>query len=179
MAISAAVGYDLPPMICAELDRSEHLRAPVWARPGGSFSRAFRRAEALYFAGAALAALDSVVQIRPALGRRLASPSRPEKRRRGGGRTCSIGARTRRRCATRSPSPNPGRSSGRRDGSTLRSGRFAVRATLFAPSGSPLVAADLQSPLDLERAAELAAACAGRLGAPRDGRPRSRRPRPQ
>ncbi len=46
-------------MIRAELAPLELPRAPVWARPGGSF-REHSEVEALFFAGAALSALDSV-----------------------------------------------------------------------------------------------------------------------
>src|SRR5208283_5522422 len=52
-------------MIRAELTPSEPLRAPAWARLGGSF-RDHSEAEALFFAGAALAALDSVAKSDPA-----------------------------------------------------------------------------------------------------------------
>jgi Protein of unknown function (DUF1403) len=48
-------------MIRVELFPSEPPRAPVWARPSGSF-RGHSEAEALTFAGAALAALDCVVR---------------------------------------------------------------------------------------------------------------------
>ena len=51
-------------MIRAELAPSEPLRAPAWARPGGSF-RDNSEAEALFFAGAALAALNSVAKSDP------------------------------------------------------------------------------------------------------------------
>ena len=52
-------------MIRAEPNAFEPPRAPAWARPGGSF-RENSEAEALYFAGAALAALDSVAKSDPA-----------------------------------------------------------------------------------------------------------------
>ena len=51
-------------MIRAEPVPSEPPRAPAWARPGGSF-RDNSEAEALFFAGAALSALDSVVRSDP------------------------------------------------------------------------------------------------------------------
>ena len=51
-------------MIRAELTPSEPLRAPAWARPSGSF-RENSEAEALFFAGAALSALDSVAKSGP------------------------------------------------------------------------------------------------------------------
>src|SRR5271168_4344683 len=51
-------------MIRVEPVPFEPPRAPAWARPNGSF-REHSEAEALYFAGAALAALDSVVRSDP------------------------------------------------------------------------------------------------------------------
>jgi Protein of unknown function (DUF1403) len=51
-------------MIRGELFPSEPPRARVWARPGGSF-RDHSEAEALTFAGAALAALDSAAKSEP------------------------------------------------------------------------------------------------------------------
>ena len=51
-------------MIRAEPAPFEPPRAPAWARPGGSF-RENSEAEALFFAGAALAALDSVAKSDP------------------------------------------------------------------------------------------------------------------
>ena len=144
-------------MIRAEPVSFEPPRAPTWARPSGSF-RDHSEAEALFFAGAALSALDSVCQIRPAVGRRVAPPPGPEKRRRRGAEPAQPargrgGAR-----ATPSPSRGPGRSSGRRDGSTPRSAMLADRGDPFRPERLAAVAADLQSPLDPQKAADLAAA---------------------
>ena len=51
-------------MIRAELAPLELPPAPAWARPGGSF-RENSEGDALYFAGAALAALDSVAKSDP------------------------------------------------------------------------------------------------------------------
>ncbi len=51
-------------MIRAEPVPCEPPRAPAWARPGGSF-RDNSEAEALFFAGAALSALDSVAKSGP------------------------------------------------------------------------------------------------------------------
>ena len=51
-------------MIRAEPDPFEPPRAPAWARPGGSF-RENSEAEALFFAGAALSALDSAAKSDP------------------------------------------------------------------------------------------------------------------
>src|ERR1700674_3612097 len=52
-------------MIRAELAPSKPLRAPAWARLSGSF-RENSEADALFFAGAALSALDSVAKSDPA-----------------------------------------------------------------------------------------------------------------
>src|SRR5271165_1756377 len=51
-------------MIRVDLPPYEPLSAPAWARPSGSF-RDNSEAEALYFAGAALSALDSVAKSDP------------------------------------------------------------------------------------------------------------------
>ena len=51
-------------MIRVEPVPSEPLRAPAWARPSGFF-RDHSEAEALFFAGAALSALDSVAKSDP------------------------------------------------------------------------------------------------------------------
>jgi hypothetical protein len=51
-------------MIRADSSPFEPVRAPAWAHPGGAF-RDHSEAEALYFAGAALAALDPVVRSDP------------------------------------------------------------------------------------------------------------------
>ncbi len=63
VAISAAVSY-VSKMIRAELAPLELPRAPAWARLSGSF-RDNSEAEALFFAGAALAALDSAAKSDP------------------------------------------------------------------------------------------------------------------
>src|SRR5277367_2465887 len=54
----------IPAMIRAELAPLEPPRAPAWARPSGSF-RENSEADALFFAGAALSALDGVVRLEP------------------------------------------------------------------------------------------------------------------
>ena len=161
-------------MIRAEPVPFEPPRAPAWARPSGSFCD-HSEAEALFFAGAALSALDSVAEIRPAVGRRLAPPPGAEKRRRGGAEPAQP-ARGRGGAARRGRPRNPARSSGRRDGSTPRSATFASPGDPFRPERLSAVAADLQAPLDPQKAAELAAALRERAGAA--GRPRSPRPRP-
>src|SRR5271165_1011133 len=51
-------------MIRAEPTLFEVPRAPAWARPGGNF-RDVSEGEALFFAGATLAALDSVAKSDP------------------------------------------------------------------------------------------------------------------
>jgi hypothetical protein len=51
-------------MIRADSIPFEPVHAPAWARPGAAF-RDHAVAEALYFAGAALAALDPVVRSDP------------------------------------------------------------------------------------------------------------------
>ena len=51
-------------MIRAEPAPSEPLRAPAWARLSGSF-RENSEGEALFFAGAALSALDSAAKSEP------------------------------------------------------------------------------------------------------------------
>ncbi len=51
-------------MIRAEPAALELPRAPAWARPGGAF-RDNSEAEALFFAGAALSAFDSVAKSGP------------------------------------------------------------------------------------------------------------------
>ena len=63
MARSAAVRYDSQ-VIRAEPTRLEPPRPPAWARPDGSW-RDVSEAEALYFAGAALASLNSVAKSDP------------------------------------------------------------------------------------------------------------------
>ena len=132
-------------------------RAPAWARPSGSF-REISEAEALFFAGAALVRARFRRQIRPAVGRRLARPPRPEIAPPRSRRTCSTGARTRRRCATRSPSPDPARISGRRERSIPPSAPSAAPATPSARSGSPPSPPTCRRRSTSSRAGELAAA---------------------
>ena len=143
-------------MIRAELAPAEPLRAPAWARPGGSF-RDNSEGEALFFAGAALAALDSVAKSNPPWAgvwrRRLAL-----------------------KCAAAVSSHLLNR---REDEAALRdaialakpgqdvgpAGRVYAAFRILAGHGDPFrperlaaVAADLQSPIKPEQAAELAAA---------------------
>jgi len=146
-------------MIRAEPAPSEPPRAPAWARLSGSV-RDHSEAEALYFAGAALAALDSVVRADPpwagAWRRRLAL-----------------------KCAAAAAQNLLNR---REDESALRdavalmrpgqalgpAGRVYAAFRTLCGSGDPFrperlaaVAADLQAPLGPEQAAELAAALRG------------------
>ena len=143
-------------MIRAELVPFEPLRAPAWARPGGSF-RDNSEAEALYFAGAALAALDSAAKSDPPWAgvwrRRLALKS-------AAAAAQNLLNRREDEAALRDAIAlaRPGQALG-------PAGRvYSAFRTLCGP-GDPLrparlsaVAADLQAPLDPEKAAELAAA---------------------
>ncbi len=154
VAISAAVGYDSG-VIRVQPVPSEPLRAPKWARPGGSF-RDHSEGEALFFAGAALAALDSVAKSDPpwagVFRRRLALKS-----------AAAVASNLLNR---------------REDEAALRdavglaksgqdlgpAGVYSAFRTLcspgepFRPARLSTVAADLQAPLDPEKAAALAAA---------------------
>ena len=145
--------------------RLRPLRAPAWARPSGSF-RDHSEADALFFAGAALAALDSVVRSDPSWAgvwrRRLALKSPPRW-----SKTCSTGARTSPPCGTRSHLAKPGQELG-------PAGRvYAALRTLCSPSDPfrperlAAVAADLQAPLDPQMAAELADALREAASRPR------------
>ena len=143
-------------MIRAEPVPSEPLRAPAWARPGGSL-RDNSEAEALYFAGAALAALDSAAKSDPPWAgvwrRRLALKSAAAV-------TTNLLNRREDEAALRDAIAlgKPGQELG-------PAGRvYAAFRTLAGP-GDPLrparlaaVAADLQAPLDSGKAAEIAAA---------------------
>ncbi|RBP05284.1 uncharacterized protein DUF1403 [Roseiarcus fermentans] len=131
-------------------------RAPTWARPSGSF-RDLSEAEALYFAGAALSALDSVAKSEPpwagVFRRRLALKSaaavaqnllqRPEDE-----------AALRDAVALGKPGQDFGPAG--RVYSAFR--RLGGPGDPFRPKRLAVVAADLQAPLDLDRAGELAAA---------------------
>ncbi len=143
-------------MIRAEPVAFEPPRAPAWARLGGSF-RELSEAEALFFAGAALAALDSVAQSDPPWAgvwrRRLALKSAAAvaqtllKRREDEAALRDAIALAR-----------PGEALG-------PAGRvYSAFRTLcgpgepFRPARLAAVAADLHAPLGPEKAAELAAA---------------------
>jgi len=145
----------LPAMIRPGPFPAEPPRAPAWARPGGN-SREVSEAEALFFAGAALAALDSVAKSDPpwagAWRRRLALKSAAAV-------AANLLNRREDEAALRDAIAlaKPGQALG-------PAGRvYAAFRTLCSP-GDPLrserlsaVAADLMAPLDSERAGELAA----------------------
>ena len=153
-------------MICAEPAPSEPLRAPAWARPGGSF-RDNSEAEALFFAGAALSALDSVAKSDPPWAgvwrRRLALKSAAAV-------AANLLNRREDEAALRDAIAlaKPGQELG-------PAGRVYAAFRILAGPGDPFrperlaaVAADLQAPLDPQKAAELAAALreAGGRGRP-------------
>ena len=125
-----------PTMICAEPVPFEPPRAPAWARPSGSF-RDNSEAEALFFAGAALSALDSVARSDPPWAgvwrRRLALKSaaavaaKPAQPARGRG-----GAARRDRPRQTGP-----RARARGTGLFRLPRRSPAPAILSAPSGSP------------------------------------------
>jgi len=153
-------------MIRAELAPSEPPRAPAWARLSGSFGEN-SEAEALFFAGAALSALDSVARSDPCWAgvwrRRLALKSAAAvaqnllKRR-------EDEAALRDAIALGKPGQDLGPAG--RVYSAFRT--LCGPADPFRPERLAAVAADLQAPLDPEKAAELAAALkeAGGRGRP-------------
>ena len=143
-------------MIRAEPAPFEPLRAPAWARLSGSF-RDNSEAEALYFAGAALAALDSVAKSDPPWAgvwrRRLALKSAAAvaqnllKRR-------EDEAALRDAIALARPGQDLGPA-----GRVYAAFRMLARpGDPFRPERLAAVAADLQAPLDPGKAAEIAAA---------------------
>ena len=153
-------------MIRVEPVSIEPPRAPTWARPSGLF-RAYSETEALFFAGAALSALDSIAKSDP-----------------------TWAGVWRRRLALKSAAAVTGNLLNRReDESGLRdavalarpgealgpAGRvysafrvLADRGDPFRPERLAAAAADLQSPLDPQKATELTAALtqAGGRGRP-------------
>ncbi len=162
-------------MIRAELAPSEPLRAPAWARPVGSF-RENSEAEALFFAGAALSALDSVAKADPPWAgvwrRRLALKSAAAVAQ-------NLLNRREDEAALRDAIAlaRPGQDLG-------PAGRVYAAFRVLAGPGDPFrpkrltaVAADLQAPLDPEKAGRSSAPRSGRR-AGAAGRPRSSRPRP-
>jgi hypothetical protein len=143
-------------MIRVEPIPFEPRRAPAWARLSGSF-RETSEAEALFFAGAALSALDSVALTLPPWAgvwrRRLALKS-------AAAMVQNLLNRREDEAALRDAVAlaRPGQELG-------PAGRVYSAFRTLSGSGDPFrperlaaVAADLQSPLDLKQAAELAAA---------------------
>ena len=143
-------------MIRAEPVPFEPPRAPAWARLSGSF-RDHSEVEALYFAGAALAALDSVAKSDPAWAgvwrRRLALKSAAAV-------TANLLNRREDEAALRDAIAlgKPGQELG-------PAGRVYAAFRMLVGPGDPLrparlaaIAADLQAPLEPEKAAEIAAA---------------------
>src|SRR5208337_389094 len=143
-------------MIRAELAPSEPPRAPAWARLSGSFGEN-SEAEALFFAGAALSALDSVARSDP----------------------CWAGVWRRRLALKSAAAVAQNLLKRREDEAALRdaialgkpgqdlgpAGRVYAAFRILAGPGDPLrparlsaVAADLQAPFDSGNTAELAAA---------------------
>ena len=148
MAISAAFGYACDD----DSPRPRPLRPPprpAWARPSGSF-RDISEAEALFFAGAALSALDSVAKSEPpwagAWRARLALKSAAAVAQ-------NLLNRREDEAALRDAVAwrNPARISGPREESTPPSGRSAVPATRSARSGSPRSPPTCMAPLDPEQ----------------------------
>ncbi len=141
-------------MIRVEPVLLEPLRAPAWARPRGSF-RDHSEAEALFFAGAALSTLDSVVRSDPswagAWRRRLALKSAAAvaqnllKRR-------EDEAALRDAVALAKPGQDLGPAGRVYDAFSILAGP----GDPFRPERLSAVAADLQAPLDPEKAAALA-----------------------
>ena len=143
-------------MIRAEPAPSEPSRAPAWARLSGSF-RENSEAEALYFAGAALAALDSVVRSDPSWAgvwrRRLALKS-------AAAAAQNLLKRREDEAALRDPIAlaRPGQELGPAGRVYAAFRVLAGPGDLLRPGRLSAVAADLQAPLDSGKAAEIAAA---------------------
>jgi len=134
----------------------EPPRAPAWARPSGSF-RDHSEAEALYFAGTALAALDSVAKSEPPWAgvwrRRLALKSAVAV-------TANLLARREDEAALRDAVAlgKPGQELGPAGRVYAAFRILAGPGGLLRPGRLSAVAADLQTPLDREKTAEVAAA---------------------
>jgi Protein of unknown function (DUF1403) len=143
-------------MIRVEPVSFEPPRAPAWARPNGCF-RDNSEADALFFAGAALSALDSVVRSdaswtgvwrrRLALKSAAAVAANLLNRREDEAALRDIVALAR-----------PGEALGPAGRIYSAFRVLADRGDPFRPERLAEVAADLQSPLDPQKAAELAAA---------------------
>src|SRR5271157_5965167 len=143
-------------MIRAEPVPFEPPRPPAWARLSGSF-RDHSEADALYFAGAALAALDSVVRSDPPWAgvwrRRLALKSAAAVVR-------NLLNRREDEAALRDAIAlaRPGEALGPAGRVYAAFRILAGPGGLLRPGRLSAVAADLQTPLDREKTAEVAAA---------------------
>jgi len=143
-------------MIRADPVPFEPTRAPAWARPSGSF-RDHSEAEALFFAGAAFAALDSVAKSDPPWAgvwrRRLALKSAVAV-------AANLLHRREDEAALRDAVAlaRPGQDLGPAGRVYSAFRILAGPRDLFGPNRLSAVAADLQAPLDPEKAAEVAAA---------------------
>jgi len=153
-------------MIRAEPAPFEPPRAPAWARPGGSF-REHSEAEALFFAGAALSSLDSLVRSDPPWAgvwrRRLALKSAAAV-------VQHLLNRREDEAALRDAVAlaRPGQELGPAGRVYAAFRILAGPGDCFRPERLAAVAADLQAPLDGERPGVLAAAlrAAGARGRP-------------
>ena len=147
VATSAAVRYHSG-MIRADPVLFEPPRAPSWARPSGSF-RDHSEAEALFFAGAALAALDSVAKSDPPWAgvwrRRLALKSAAAV-------TANLLHRREDEAALRDAVAfhRPGQELGPAGRVYAAFRVLAGPGDLLRPARLAAVAADLQAPIDLE-----------------------------
>ena len=143
-------------MIRAEPAPSEPPRAPAWARAGGSF-RDNSEAEALFFAGAALSALDSAAQSDPPWAgvwrRRLALKCAAAVAQ-------NLLNRREDEAALRDAVAlaRPGQDLGPAGRVYAAFRALAGPGDPFRPKRLAAVAADLQAPLDPGKAAEIAAA---------------------
>ena len=143
-------------MIRAEPHALDLPRAPVWARPGGNL-REISEAEALFFAGAALSALDSVAKTEPpwagAWRARLALKSAAAVAQ-------TLLNRREDEAALRDAIAlaKPGQDLGPAGKAYSAFRTLSGPGEPFHPARLAAVAADLQAPLDLDRAGALAAA---------------------
>ena len=150
---SAAAGYDSK-VIRAEPTVLELPRAPAWARPGGNF-RENSEAEALFFAGAALPALNSVARSDPlwsgAWRARLALKSAAAVAQ-------NLLARREDEAALRDAVAlaKPGQELGPAGKVYEASRTLSGPGDPYRPGRLAAVAAELMTPLDPERAGELA-----------------------
>jgi hypothetical protein len=160
-------------MIRAEPVPLELPRAPAWARAGRSF-RDNSEGDALFFAGAALSTLDSVAKSGPAWAgiwrRRLALKSAAAV-------VGNLMSRREDEAALRDAIAlaKPGQELGPAGRVYAAFRTLCGRDDPFRPERLGAIAADLQSPLDPQKAAELAAAlrkvgASGRGGPDRCGR---------